>query len=124
TLLHEIRTLQALPFEQGANDYPDHNARFHATVLELSGNAHLVRICMQHHLPPIRPQLLAFMEEDAYRHSLAEHEDLLFRILDGDARGAEALMRTHVRRSMQRIQRLSDAVFSEIYGKAGNPSSK
>lgn len=115
-MIQELQQLKTKEDPAAVHAYPEHNVRFHELLMELSGNRYVVQVAAQFHVPALRPQYFGLMDAAAYAQSLDEHEAIILAVLDGDGPRAEKLMRGHVRRTARGIHRLSDDLFSRVYG--------
>ncbi len=114
-LTSEIRALKAMVTAQGMERFFEHNESFHNTIIRTAGNSYLAAAVNKLNVPALRPAYFKSMDEETFRASLQEHEDIAFAILEGDSAEAERLMRRHVKRTHSSIIRLSDEVFFKIY---------
>ncbi|NEA29818.1 GntR family transcriptional regulator [Actinomadura bangladeshensis] len=77
--------------------YIDADHRFHLAVLELSGNAHIVRLVSELRYRSRLYGVPRLAERGELEPSAREHEQLLNAMADGDAAATEALMHHHLR---------------------------
>jgi DNA-binding GntR family transcriptional regulator len=91
--------------------YHQENDRFHALIVELSGNGALARQLAQVQLPALRAAFFRVLEPKLLEESVAQHRDIIDAVLKGDAVRAERAMRAHVRRTHDHSHRLPDALF-------------
>lgn len=77
-------------------DYLEADTAFHLTLLELTGNRHLVRLVGELRQQTRLVGLVNLAESDALVASSLEHAELVRLLVEGDGPGAEALMRRHV----------------------------
>ncbi len=82
-------------------DYIKHNKNFHELIYRIGGNERVREIATQLTLPLYQLGAQHTIDPSQYRSRAAEHELIAEAILEGDARRAEQLMRTHVRISGQ-----------------------
>ncbi len=88
-----------------ATDRPafiEHNQRFHAAIVALSGNARLPGMLDQLQMPILMFRWRTLMTPREIAQSQAEHETIAKAILGGRPDQAEAAMRRHVRRARLR----------------------
>ena len=85
-------------------DLADHDARFHTTVLDLAGNPEVTQAFTRTncHLHLFR---LSY-GRDMGNEALTEHRAVLHALGAGDGAGAEAAMRRHLERSLDRFRRV------------------
>jgi DNA-binding GntR family transcriptional regulator len=114
---HELaKLLQAMAAVVSSPDalaYGRLNRELHRALLELSGNADLVRVVHQLSLPIFQQQFRGFLKPENQRTSHDQHEAIVAAVLAGRARAAEAAMRRHVREGLRMVLRWPDANFAE-----------
>lgn len=79
--------------------YMDVNERFHALIVELSGNRTLARLVGQLQVQVFRLFYRRLADAAARERSVSDHEAVATAILAGDPAAAEQAMRAHVRTS-------------------------
>lgn len=77
-------------------DYLEADTTFHLTLLELTGNRHLVRLVRELRQQTRLVGLVHLAETDALAASSLEHAELVRLLVAGDGEGAEQLMRRHI----------------------------
>lgn len=77
-------------------DYLEADTTFHLTLLELTGNRHLVRLVRELRQQTRLVGLVDLAETDALAASSLEHAELVRMLVDGDGEAAEQLMRRHI----------------------------
>lgn len=77
--------------------YIEADHRFHLAILELSGNAHIVRLVSELRYTSRLYGVPRLAERGELEPSAREHEELLKVMADGDLAGTEALMHHHLR---------------------------
>lgn len=85
--------------ETGGEAYVAHNARFHALIYDLAGNARLAEIAHALTLPLYRLQLHTRIARGASENSQRDHDSIAEAILAGDADAARRAMANHVEQS-------------------------
>jgi DNA-binding GntR family transcriptional regulator len=80
----------------------EHNQRFHAMIVELSGNSRLPEMLDQLQIPILMFQWRTLMTPQEIALSQEEHKAIAKAILEGHPEQAEAAMRRHVRRAKLR----------------------
>jgi DNA-binding GntR family transcriptional regulator len=80
----------------------EHNQRFHAMIVELSGNSRLPEMLDQLQIPILMFQWRTLMTPQEIALSQEEHKAIAKAILEGHPEHAEAAMRRHVRRAKLR----------------------
>lgn len=84
---------------------------FHQLLLQVAGNALMLRVLTQLQMPAFRVQFRLFVDEE-YQESVHEvHRTIVRAVLDGRADDAEQAMRAHMSTAMQKFQALPDAAF-------------
>jgi DNA-binding GntR family transcriptional regulator len=98
TLKQSLKALQADAVKGEILAYIDENARFHDTILTLSGNSQLAGLIDMMRLQTLRFTLGRYVNgaNAAIEKSRSEHELVADRILAGDAEGARVAMRAHI----------------------------
>jgi len=81
--------------------YMDLNERFHALLVELSGNELLARVVAQLQVQAFRLFYRSLADAAAREQSVTDHEAVAAAVLAGDPARAERAMRRHVRRAGQ-----------------------
>lgn len=92
-------------------DFLDQNVLIHQTILQLGGNEQLEKMIAKMHVPFIMAQLRLSMGREQIERSQREHLDILRAVLAGDADGADAAMRGHLRRTGEWMMGLPDSSF-------------
>ncbi len=77
-------------------DYLEADTTFHLTLLELTGNRHLVRLVRELRQQTRLTGLVNLADSDELEGSSLEHAELVRLLVAGDGEGAEALMRRHI----------------------------
>jgi DNA-binding GntR family transcriptional regulator len=77
-------------------DYLEADTTFHLTLLELTGNRHLVRLVRELRQQTRLVGLVNLADSDELEGSSLEHAELVGLLVAGDGAGAEALMRRHI----------------------------
>lgn len=77
-------------------DYLEADTTFHLTLLELTGNRHLVRLVGELRQQTRLVGLVNLADSDELEGSALEHAELVRLLVAGDGAGAEALMRRHI----------------------------
>lgn len=88
------------------------NARFHDLIRELSGNSRLPKVVSQMQLPGYRIRFRLLLDPANLARSTADHKAIGAAILEGNARRAETLARTHGEFANALLQALPDWEFS------------
>jgi len=86
------------------------NVDFHRDLIEMSGNARLLRTLAPMQIPGYRMQFIQLMDDRHCAISATEHVAIIDAMLAGDATEAERLMRHHVRRAGELAQSISGLV--------------
>lgn len=77
-------------------DYLEADTDFHLTLLERTGNPHLVSLVRELRQQTRLTGLVKLAESEALTNSTLEHAELVRLLVAGDGAGAEALMRRHI----------------------------
>ncbi len=77
-------------------DYLEADTTFHLTLLELTGNRHLVRLVRELRQQTRLTGLVNLADSDELEGSSLEHAELVRLLVAGDGEGADALMRRHI----------------------------
>lgn len=77
-------------------DYLEADTEFHLTLLERTGNRHLVRVVRELRQQTRLVGLVNLAESDELVASSLEHAELVRLLVAGDGESAEALMRRHI----------------------------
>lgn len=77
-------------------DYLEADTAFHLTLLERTGNPHLVSLVRELRQQTRLTGLVKLAESEALTASTLEHAELVDLLVAGDGAGAEALMRRHI----------------------------
>ena len=77
-------------------DYLEADTTFHLTLLELTGNRHLVRLVGELRQQTRLVGLVNLADSDELEGSALEHAELVRLLVAGDGAGAETLMRRHI----------------------------
>lgn len=77
-------------------DYLEADTTFHLTLLELTGNRHLMRLVRELRQQTRLTGLVNLADSDELEGSSLEHAELVRLLVAGDGEGAEALMRRHI----------------------------
>lgn len=77
-------------------DYLEADTTFHLTLLELTGNRHLVLLVRELRQQTRLTGLVNLADSDELEGSSLEHAELVRLLVAGDGEGAEALMRRHI----------------------------
>lgn len=77
-------------------DYLEADTDFHLTLLERTGNPHLVSLVRELRQQTRLTGLVKLAESEALTASTREHAELVDLLVAGDGAGAEALMRRHI----------------------------
>lgn len=80
--------------------------RLHSELTRLAGRPAVWDVIQGVKVQLDRVRYLSFASQDWFEMLLVEHERLVERVLDGDADGAEAVMRGHLRTVFAAIERL------------------
>lgn len=104
-MLRRVETIRAGELEV---DHLEDNTAFHDFVLELGGNRTLAHQVRQLQLPAIRAWFFDRLNASDWDRSLAEHQQILEAVLEGDPVLAQQLMCAHVRRTRRRFETLPD----------------
>jgi DNA-binding GntR family transcriptional regulator len=121
-LISDIDELRGMPTKRSIPLFFSHNEVFHDIITQIASNPYVADAVKRLIQPSLRPAYFSAMDEEAFRNSLAEHEQIALAVLDGDAVTAEAVMKAHVRRTLRSMVRLSEVLFSRIF-QPGEPSS-
>jgi len=87
--------------------YASLNEEFHRVIVEMSGNRYLRDLVNRLRVPIFRYQFNRFLDNDAKKNSIAEHQAIAKAIMEGDGKKAEKAMRRHVSRSSQLTQAIA-----------------
>lgn len=93
------------------SDYILENRRFHAALFTAAGNRQLAALNEKLQLSLIMSQIAANLTSEVIAASLSEHRGIAKAVLAGDAAGAEAAMRDHLRRAMNYMRSMPADVF-------------
>ncbi len=77
-------------------DYLEADTTFHLTLLERTGNRHLVRLVSELRQQTRLVGLVNLADSDELESSSLEHAELIRLLVEGDGEAAEALMRRHI----------------------------
>ena len=83
------------------------NEEFHQLIVEMSGNRYLHNLVNQLRVPIFRYQFNRFLDNDAKKNSIDEHQAIAKAILERDGNKAEKAMRHHVNHSSQLTQAIA-----------------
>lgn len=84
-------------FDGSPQAYMDYNAAFHAFIVQHSGNADLVRVVSELHVPIFMLRLYRIIDRDFIARAHDEHAEIVRFLFQGDADRAERSMRKHIR---------------------------
>ncbi len=114
--LAELRTIStAMEATLTADDLLGHLplvARFHQVIIEAAGNEFIEQFLNMLRAPLVRHQFRIILVPGRKEESLAEHREILARIEQGDAAGAEQAMRRHISRLQSSLQQANHLPFS------------
>lgn len=122
--LKDIAALRAILSDMAGADHPSEEAvrldrSFHLTIAGIVGNELLVRMVgelFDQRVNPYFTQLASYFEtQESWGQALVEHRAVCDRIAAGDAEGAQAAMRHHLRASQDR--------FSQGFGETVRPQT-
>lgn len=89
----------------------EERARFYQNMLEIGGNAELIRIMPVPNIHLFRTQFHGRFSKKDMRDTFREYQEVCKAILDGDAERAETRMCKHIRKTAERMSRLPDDAF-------------
>lgn len=106
-------TESILAYEENVeySGFLEERARFYQTMLEIGGNAELIRIMPVPNIHLFRTQFHGRFSGKDLRETFREYQDVCKAILDGDVERAETRMCRHIRRTAERMSRLPDDAF-------------
>jgi DNA-binding GntR family transcriptional regulator len=104
-------TLAAAALARDGAAFSVANARFHATIIGLSGNPYLSETLARLRLGALRAQFRLLSDAAAIGESQAAHARIAEALLAGDGASAEAEMRAHVCGAASWLQSLPDRAF-------------
>jgi DNA-binding GntR family transcriptional regulator len=93
------------------SDYISENQAFHSAIYDAASNLELVRLNNQLHLSLIMSQIRSALTSEIIATSLTEHRKIAEAILAGDQKQAERASREHLKRAMEFVRSMPDALF-------------
>lgn len=85
----------------------DHNADFHAEIVEGAGSDRLATMLSRLVSQPIVHRTARHYTPDQFERSIAEHRELVHAIAKGDAEWARSVMTSHIRRAFHVFEEAS-----------------
>lgn len=101
-----LRRVEAIRAGDVEVDHLEDNTAFHDFVLGLGGNRTLAHQVRQLQLPAVRAWFFDRLSASDWERSLAEHQQILEALLEGDPVLAQQLMCAHVRRTRRLFETL------------------
>jgi DNA-binding GntR family transcriptional regulator len=128
TLLHDLTTIWFVPEELRITDVPSlslHDERFHARLVEATGNAEMARI---HHDITERIRVirrLEFTKEARIDISYGEHAQILRAIIERRSPDARELLRAHIALSKAEVKTITIQMLQQarVRGRRGESAS-
>jgi len=90
----------------------EERARFYQTMLDIGGNPELMRVMPVPQIHLFRLQFHGLVPEKELHGIFREYRDIAVAVLAGNVRLAESRMCRHIRRTGERIRKLSDSAFA------------
>lgn len=92
--------------------YQSANRRYHALIVEQARNPYVASFLERLRVPILGLQFRAFFASESGLARNADHRQITAAILKGDAAGAEAAMRAHIRRGNEDLAALDPLFFT------------
>lgn len=99
--------------EREPEAYMENNFHFHNTIIELSTNVDLGRVLLQLGSSNVTAHFPLLLDAKLIQRSIKEHLNVVDAVCTGDARRAETLMRSHVRRTGRLSLNLPEYLFAK-----------
>ena len=107
-----IAPIWSVSTRHSTTDYLQENQRFHAAIMEASGNSQLVKLHQQLHLSLILAQISSSLSSHIISASLNEHRLIASAIRARDAAGADQAIREHLQRAQGFMRVMPPDVFN------------